>query len=61
VAEKKEITFESKIENSKELLEELINPDITLSDSVKIYKKGLEELELAQKLLDEAKMEFVEL
>ncbi len=61
MAEKKEITFEKKIENSKELLEELINPDITLSDSVKIYKKGLKELEVAQKLLDEAKMEFVEL
>jgi len=52
--------FENKIEEAKKLLEDLIQPDITLSKSVEIYKKGLKELEEAQKLLDEAKMEFEE-
>jgi len=52
--------FENKIEEAKKLLENLIQPDITLSKSVEIYKKGLKELEEAQKLLDEAKMEFEE-
>jgi len=56
----KKISFEDKIEEAKVLLEKLIDPDITLSSSVEVYKKGLKELETAQKLLDEAKLEFVE-
>jgi exodeoxyribonuclease VII small subunit len=56
----KKVTFENKIESAKELLEKLIDPQITLSSSVEVYKNGLKELELAQKLLDEAKMEFKE-
>ena len=59
MAEKK-ISFEDKIEEAKKLLENLIDPEITLSKSVDVYKKGLKELEEAQKLLDEAKLEFVE-
>ncbi len=58
----KEVTaFESKIEEAQKLLEKLIEPDITLSKSVEVYKKGLKELEEAQKLLDEAKLEFQEI
>ncbi|HIP12561.1 MAG TPA: exonuclease VII small subunit [Arcobacter sp.] len=56
----KKISFEDKIEEAKILLEKLIDPEITLSSSVEVYKKGLKELETAQKLLDEAKLEFVE-
>ena len=55
------ITFENKIVEAQKLLEKLIDPEITLSDSVTVYKNGLKELELAQKLLDEAKLEFKEL
>ncbi len=55
------ISFEDKIEESKKLLEKLIDPEITLSQSVDIYKKGMLELESAQKLLDEAKLEFHEI
>ena len=54
-------SFETKIEKAKELLEKLIDPEITLSNSVEVYKEGMKELELAQKLLDEAKLEFEEL
>lgn len=54
-------SFEEKIEEAKKLLEKLIDPEITLSSSVEVYKKGMEELELAQKLLDEAKLNFKEL
>ena len=53
---KEEIVFEKKIEKAKELLEKLSNPDITLSDSLDVYKNGIKELEEAQKLLDEAKL-----
>ena len=54
-------SFENKIVEAQKLLEKLIDPEITLSNSVEVYKKGMEELSLAQKLLDEAKLEFKEL
>lgn len=57
---KEEIVFEKKIEKAKELLEKLSNPDITLSDSLDVYKNGIKELEEAQKLLDEAKLIFTQ-
>ncbi|WP_321315149.1 exodeoxyribonuclease VII small subunit [Halarcobacter sp.] len=52
------LSFEKKIEKAKELLEKLSNPQITLSDSLEVYKNGVKELEEAQKLLDEAKLIF---
>lgn len=57
----KELSFEEKIEQAKKHLEKLIDPEITLSNSVEEYKKGMSELELAQKLLDDAKLDFKEL
>lgn len=59
--ENKQESFEQKIVEAQKLLEKLIDPEITLSDSVSIYKDGMKELELAQKLLDEAKLDFKEL
>ena len=56
----KEQSFEQKIEKAKELLEKLSNPQITLSDSLEVYKIGMQELEEAQKLLDEAKLIFTQ-
>jgi len=53
--------FEDKIVEAQQLLEKLIDPEITLSQSVEVYKKGMNELEEAQKLLEEAKLEFKEL
>ncbi len=48
--------FEDYLTDAKSILEQLSNPDITLSDSVKLYKDGQLALEEAQKLLDEAKL-----
>ena len=56
--ELEEINFEEKIIKAKELLEKLSNPQITLSDSIQVYKTGIKELEDAQKLLDDAKLIF---
>ena len=53
-----QVNFEEKIIKAKELLEKLSNPQITLSDSIKVYKTGVKELDDAQKLLDEAKLIF---
>lgn len=52
------LVFEDKIVKAKDLLEKLSNPEITLSDSIEVYKTGMKELEEAQKLLDEAKLIF---
>ena len=54
-----QVNFEEKVIKAKELLEKLSNPQITLSDSIKLYKTGIKELEDAQKLLDEAKLIFL--
>jgi len=48
-------TFEEKLEHSKELLEKLMNPEITLEESVKLYEEGLQNIKEAQKLIEEAK------
>ena len=49
-------SFEQKLKKSKELLEKLMNPEISLEDSMKFYKEGMKELEEATKLLEDAKL-----
>ncbi len=53
--------FETKIESSKKILETLMNPEITLADSVKAYEKGMKELNDAQKMLEEATIKINEI
>lgn len=48
-------TFEEKLEHSKALLEKLMNPEITLEASVKLYEEGLKNIKEAQQLIEEAK------
>ena len=48
-------SFEEKLEHSKELLEKLMNPEITLEESVKLYEEGLKNIKEAQMLIEEAK------
>ncbi len=51
----KEQSFEEKLTQSKELLEKLMNPEITLEESVKLYEEGLKNIKEAQTLIEEAK------
>jgi exodeoxyribonuclease VII small subunit len=51
----KNSTFEEKLEHSKVLLEKLMDPEITLEASVKLYEEGLKNIKEAQKLIEEAK------
>jgi exodeoxyribonuclease VII small subunit len=51
-------TFEQKLEHSKELLQKLMNPEITLEDALKVYQEGLEEITEAQKLIEDAKLKI---
>jgi exodeoxyribonuclease VII small subunit len=53
--------FEKKIEKSKKILDKLMNPEISLEESMKLYKDGIKELKEASKMLENAKLEFEEL
>jgi exodeoxyribonuclease VII small subunit len=52
--------FEKKLDNSKKILETLMNPEITLQESVKAYEEGIKELKSAQKMLEEAQLKIKE-
>ena len=49
-------TFEEKLTHSKILLEKLMDPEITLEQSVKLYEEGLRTIKEAQKMIEEAKL-----
>ncbi len=53
--------FETKLESAKKILETLMNPEITLEESVKAYEKGMGELTEAQKMLEEAVIKINEI
>ncbi|OHD99399.1 MAG: exodeoxyribonuclease VII small subunit [Sulfurimonas sp. RIFCSPHIGHO2_12_FULL_36_9] len=53
--------FESKLESAKKVLETLMNPEITLQDSLRAYEKGMSELSQAQKILEEAQIKITEI
>jgi exodeoxyribonuclease VII small subunit len=53
--------FETKLENSKKILETLMNPQITLEESVKAYESGMKELQDAQKILETAQIKIQEI
>ena len=56
----KEVDFEKKLENAKEILQKLNNPEITLNDSIKLYKEGKSELLDASNLLEKVKLKYQE-
>jgi exodeoxyribonuclease VII small subunit len=53
--------FEVKLDNAKKILETLMNPEITLQNSVKAYEKGMGELAEAQKILEDAVIKIKEI
>ena len=64
IEKKQKITvkyFEIAIENSKDILEKLNNTEISLSDAMKYYKEGLKQLQEANKMLENAELEFIDL
>lgn len=52
------VDFEKKLDSAKEVLEKLMDPELTLDQSVKSYKEGMQTLQDAQKILEEATLEF---
>ncbi|MBL0686969.1 MAG: exodeoxyribonuclease VII small subunit [Sulfurospirillum sp.] len=53
--------FEKKLEDVKKILEELSNPEISLTDGMKKYKDGLKLLKDATKIIENAKLEYTTL
>lgn len=51
-------TFETKLESAKKILDKLIDPNITIEESVKAYEQGMKELREAQKILEEAQIKI---
>jgi exodeoxyribonuclease VII small subunit len=54
----KDCDFESKVEAAKKIMEQLMDPEIPLDKSVKLYKEGMALLKEAGKMLEEAKIEI---
>jgi exodeoxyribonuclease VII small subunit len=48
-------TFEEKLAESKEILDKLMDPEVTLEESVKLYDKGLKVVKEAQAMIEDAK------
>jgi len=53
--------YEKKLNEAKELLDKLNNPEITLYEAMEYYKKGVKILEEATKILEQAKLEYEEI
>jgi exodeoxyribonuclease VII small subunit len=51
----KENDFEGRLEEAKKILEKLMNPELTLEESVKAYESGTRALKEAQKILEDAR------
>ena len=52
------VDFEKKLDRAKEVLEKLMDPELTLDESVKSYKEGMKTLQDAQSILEEATLEL---
>lgn len=55
------MSFEKKLEKTKEILAKLSNPEITMEQSLKLHKEGTDIVKLAQAQLDTAKLQYEEL
>ena len=53
--------FEEKIQKTKEILSKLNAEDLSLKESLELYKVGIQELKLAQEMLEKAQIEYEEI
>ncbi|MEA1918605.1 MAG: exodeoxyribonuclease VII small subunit [Campylobacterota bacterium] len=58
---KKTDVFENHLERSKEILEKLMDPEITMSESITAYETGMKELQAAQEMLERAQLQVEEI
>lgn len=53
--------FEEKIAKTKTILQQLNSQELSLKESLTLYKQGMQELKGAQDLLEKAKLEYEEI
>lgn len=58
---KQEVSFEEYLSIISQCLEKLEQEEITLNESLEIYKKGMENLQKAQRILENAQLQCDEL
>lgn len=61
IESKQEVSFEEYLSIISQCLEKLEQEEITLNESLEIYKKGMENLQKAQKILENAQLQCDEL
>ncbi len=54
------ISFEKKLEHTKDILKKLQDPKITIEESLKLHKEGMDIVKAAQEQLDKAKLQYEE-
>ncbi|WP_457605491.1 exodeoxyribonuclease VII small subunit [Nitratifractor sp.] len=54
-------SFEERLEAGRKILEKLMDPEITLEESVKLYEEGMRTVREAQKMIEEAKLKVEEI
>lgn len=59
--ESKQVSFEEYLSIISQCLEKLEQEEITLNEGLEIYKKGMENLQKAQKILENAQLQCDEL
>jgi len=52
-----EESFEEKLSNAKTILEKLMDPALPMNESVKAYENGMNELKIAEKMLEQAQLQ----
>lgn len=55
------MSFEAKLKQAEALLEQLNESDLSLDESVKLYKEGLSNIKQAREMLEKAKLEVKEI
>ncbi len=55
------MNFEEKLKKAESLLEKLNESELSLDESVKLYKEGLANIKEAKELLEKAKLEVKEI
>ena len=53
--------FEENLEIAKDVLDKLSSSDVSLDESMTLYKDGLKHLNTASKILEKAKLDFEDL
>lgn len=51
-------SFEEKITNAKAILEKLMDPALPMNESVKAYEAGMNQLKIAEKMLEQAQLQI---